>query len=263
MPIECPITFPRLNEAEMGKLDYAVMHHAFVAHKELGCLCDESVYHTRFTQLLNSAGFQAERGVPVNLTFRNFFKPLYLDLVLNRSAVYELKAVERLTEAHMNQLLNYLFLTNAARGKLINFRPSSVESRFVNSLLTDRDRRDFRVIDDEWEGPNEFRDLIVNLVADWGTGLDQSHYTQAIVHCLGGEDSVIRQLPMQIGLLPLGNQRFHLATNDAAFRITTFQAELSGQHHHQLRKLLVPSPLACLYWVNIARHEVTLTTIFS
>ena len=261
MPIHCPIVFPRLTEDEMRPLDFEVMRHAFATHTALGHLCDESVYQAYLAHLLTVAGFQAECEVPLTLTFRTFLKTLYLDLVVNRRAIYELKTVAALTDAHITQLLNYLFLTNAARGKLVNFRPSSVESKFVNSLLDDAERRRFRVTDKQWRGAAEFRQMIEELVADWGTGLDQLLYTQAVVHCLGGEEMVTQQLPMQLDGVPLGNQRFHLADAGTAFRITTFQDELGGIHHQQLRKLMTLGPLKKLYWVNIARHEVSLHTI--
>ena len=261
MPVHCPIAFPRLTEDEMRALDFGVTRHAFATHRALGCLCDESVYQAHFGHLLIAAGFQVAHEVPVTLTFRNFLKTLYLDVVVNRGAIYELKTVASLTDAHFAQLLNYLFLTNAARGKLLNFRSGSVEARFVNSALDDTERRRFGVEDSHWRGPAEFRQLIEELVADWGTGLDQSLYTQAMVHCLGGEEAVTRQVPMQCAGVPLGNQRFHLVNSDTAFRITTFQDELGGRHQHQLRKLMAPSPLKTLCWVNIARHELSFHSI--
>ena len=103
--------------------------------------------------------------------------------------------------------------------------------------------------------------MVEELLVDWGTGLDQSLYTQALVHCLGGEEFVARQLPMQPGGMPLGHQRFHLINNDTAFRITTFQDKLGVHHPLQLRKLMAPSPLKALLWINIARHQLTLSTI--
>ena len=261
MPITCPIHFARLTEDEMRMLDREVMRNAFATHTALGRLCDESVYQTHLSHLLRVAGFQAESEVAVVLTFRNWIKTLYLDLVVNGRAIYELKTVAALTEAHIGQLLNYLFLTNATRGKLVNFRPASVESEFVNASLDNAERRRFRVLDSEWRGGVEFRRMVMDLVEDWGTGLDQSLYTQAIVHCLGGEDQVTRQLPMELNRVPLGNQRFHLVDATTAFLLTTFQDPLSERHQHQLRKLLAPSPLKGLYWVNIARHELSLHRI--
>jgi GxxExxY protein len=261
MPIHCSIAFPRLTEDEMRDLDYEVMRHAFATHKALGCLCDESVYQIHFSHLLVAGKIQAEREVPVTLTFRNFVKPLYLDLVVGQRAIYELKTVASLTDAHVTQLLNYLFLTNAGRGKLINFRSASVETQFVNSAMDEAERRRFHVEASEWSGPSEFKLLIAELVTDWGTGLDQALYTQAVIHCLGGEETVTRQLPMQLGGAFLGNQRFHLVNDDAAFRITTFQGELDPRHPNQLRKLMAPSPVKTLHCVNIARHQVSLHSI--
>jgi len=261
MPIHCPITFPRLTKAEFGKLDYDVMTRAFATQKVLGCQCDESVYQGLLAHLLREGGFQVDCEVPVTLTFRSFLKTLYLDLVINRVAIYELKAVTRLTQSHVAQLLNYLLAVNGERGKLINFRPASVESQFVNAALSDGDRRNFCVLEHDWHGPEELRQLILELLADWGTSLHQTLYTQALVDCLGGDNAVIQQMPMQLDEVPLGNQRFHLASPHEAFRITTFQEELTAGHQYQLRKLLAPSPLEAIHWINIARHEVSLNTI--
>jgi GxxExxY protein len=261
MPIHCPIVFPRLSKAEFGKLDYAVMPHSFAAQKDLGCLCDEAVYQAHFAHLLREAGFQVDCEVPVTLTFRSFLKTLYLDMVINQVGIYELKAVAQLTAAHFAQLLNYLLLVNAERGKLINFRPTSVDPQFVNAALDDHERRDFTVQDENYSGPQDVRQLVVELLTDWGTSLDQSLYTQAIVACLGGDAFVVQQVPMQLDGVPIGNQRFHLASPDEAFRVTTFQEELTLGHQHQLRKLMAPSPLKAIHWINIAHHEVSLTTL--
>ena len=128
----------------------------------------------RFTArwLLLDDKLVAISGRACQAVFRTFIKPLLLDLVVNRRGIYELKTVSALTPAHFAQLLNFLFLTNAARAKLINFRRASVESQFVNSAL-----------------------------------------------------------------------------------------ELGAHHPLRLRKLAAPSPLKALHWVNIARHQLTLSTI--
>ena len=261
MPIICPITIARISEKKMAALDYEVMQHVFAVHGELGCLCDESVYQARLAQMLAGAGFQAELEVAVTLSFRDVVKPLYLDLVVNRRAIYELKTVSVLTPAHRAQLLTYLFVTNATRGKLVNFRPSSIKSEFVNATMDTAERQRFDIDTSQWSGPDHFHQMIWDLVADWGTGLETSLYHQAIVHCLGGEDRVTRQIPMQLDEMPLGNQRFHLLSEDAPFQITTFQETLGSSHQQQLRRLMAPSPFKELHWVNIARHQLTFTTI--
>lgn len=136
-----------------------------------------------------------------------------------------------------------------------------MDSQFVNAALDDHERRDFTVQDHDYSGPQDFRQWVVELITDWGTSLDQSLYTQALVACLGGDAIVVQQVPMQINGVPIGNQRFHLASPDEAFRVTTFQENLTLGHQHQLRKLLAPSPLKAIHWINIAHHEVSLTTL--
>lgn len=261
MPVTCSIDFLPITLQEMSALDYEVMRHSFTAHRECGCLCDESVYQARLMHLLSTAGIHAEREVQVNLTFRDFVKPLFLDVVVSRQAIYELKAASALGPAHVAQLLNYLFLTGAERGKLVNFRPASVESQFVNAARCGEERRTFGVDANEWRGGDDFRQMVLELVSDWGTGLDRALYHQALVYCLGGEEAVTVQLPMEMDGVPLGNQRFHLLSENEAFHVTTF-TELNGpgQAVH-FRKLLAPSPLRAMHWINIGRNQVNLTTV--
>jgi GxxExxY protein len=261
MPVTCPITFRRISLDEMRDLDYRVMECAFKTHNDLGSLCDERVYQARFANLLHSAGFIVGVQVPVSLTFRSFSKPLYLDTAVNDAAVYELKTVSALTPAHESQLLNYLFLTNASRGKLINFRPTSLDSRFVNSAMTQDERRRFTVELTKWNGSDEFKLMVTDLMADWGTGLDSALYQQALIHLHGGEDVVTRMLLMKLDGVELASQRFHLLNESTCLHLTTFQDELDGRCQTQIRRLLRPSSLKAAWWVNIARHKVTLTTI--
>lgn len=261
MPIYCPISFDRLTTEQMAVLDYQVMPHAFAAQKALGSAGDEGIYHAYFAHLLREAGFQVTCEVPITLTFQNFSKSLYLDLALNGGAAYELKAVAGLTEAHANQLLNYLLLTNTARGKLLNFRPRSVESRFVNAPLGQMERRRFTMNETQWHGSGDFRDLVVDLTLDWGTALDQSLYNQAVIHCPGGEELVAQQIAVAINGIPVGNQRFQLLTPDSAFRITTFKQGLSKIMLTQFHKLLSLSPLRALHIANIDRHELSFYSI--
>ena len=255
------MSFPRLSEDDMRDLDYRVMGSAFEVHRQLGSLCDEAVYHGHLATSLATSGHRISREVPITLSFGSFTKTLFLDLVVNQSVIYELKAVAKLTSAHVSQLLNYLFLTNTSRGKLINFRPAKVESQFVNVTLETSERQRFAIKSKDWKGPSDYDQLIESLVLDWGTGLDQAHYTEAIIHSLGGPEAVIRQLPMRVDGESIGNQRFHLLGETAAFRITTFQKPSVQPYEVSLHKLLIPSPLDHIHWVNITHHEMILTTI--
>jgi hypothetical protein len=81
-----------------------------------------------------------------------------------------------------------------------------------------------------------------------------------MIHLLGGEDAVTKQIPMQRGGISLGNQRFHLMAPDAAFRITAFK-EIATELEPQFKLLLKPSRLKAIHWINIGFHEITFTTI--
>jgi GxxExxY protein len=262
MPIECTITSPRLTTDEFGDLDYAVMGHAFACHKELGRLADESVYQADLARRLMEAGLLAEREVPVKISFREFSKVYYLDLVADSRGVYELKSAAKLTTAHAAQLMNYLMFIDGSRGKMINFKSSSVESKFVNVPFTLQERRKFAIHERSWSGGEVLRDCIVEMLRDWGTGLELPLYHQAIVHLLGGEALVSHQLEMRHNNAPIGFQKFHLLRSEAAFRVTC-HAHLPQGYERQLRKLIQPSPLKTMHWINIGLHEVSFTSVNS
>lgn len=260
MPISCPISLPRLSSVEFGELDYEIMKYAFACHKELGCLADETIYQADFAARLSSAGYDVQREVPVTVTFRNFLKEYYLDIVVNGKAIYELKTVSKLNALHEAQVMNYLLLTDCGHGKVVNFRTASVDSRFVNAPLKLEERRDFTVDSRRWRGDETTRDWMIAMLRDWGTALELSLYYQAMIHLLGGEDAVTKQIPMQRGGISLGNQRFHLMAPDAAFRITAFK-EIATELEPQFKLLLKPSRLKAIHWINIGFHEITFTTI--
>ena len=258
MPIELPISLPRLSTEEFKELDHRVMAHAFAAHRDLGRLCDEAVYQADLADRLTAAGLgPVQREFPITVTFRGFAHTYYADLLIGGRALYELKTETALAPAHEAQLLNYLLLANAARGKLVNFRPPSVESRFVNAPLTTAERRRFTVHRDQ---PDLFFTLVTELLTDWGTGLETALYARALTHLLGGEAEVMRQLPMTRGTTPLGNQRFHLAAPDTAFYLTSLPS-IDTTHCAHLQRLLEASPLTRLLWANLALHDLTFTTI--
>ena len=258
MPLHSPVAFPRLSPDEFKELDYQVMAHAFTAHRDLGRLCDETIYQSDLANRLSAAGLgPIRRELPLTASFRGFAFTYFADLVVADRAIYELKAESALTPAHEGQLLNYLLLTNAARGKLINFRAPSVESRFANAPLDATERHRFTIHRDH---PDPFYTLVADLVSDWGTGLETTLYVRALTHHLGGESEVIRLLPMTRGAAQLGNQRFHLAAPDTAFVVSSLLSA-EANHRHHLVRLLQASPLDRLLWANIAFHDLTFTTI--
>lgn len=261
MPISCPLQFASLSTDEMRDLDRAVMRCAFDVHCQLGRLCDEFIYKNSFLQQLKRSGFEVDNEVPIEIVFEQFVKTLYIDSTINRHLPYELKVVRQLTTEHETQLLIYMLLVNANRGKLINFRSERVESRFVNAPITWDERHRFKVVKDHWNGDPGFCSLVESLIHDWGTCLSSSLYTQAIEVNLGGVETVVNQLPLSLTGEFVGNQKFRLFTPDTAFKITTFNRDDLSKQKEQIVKLMAATQLQCMYWVNVGRHEVIFDTI--
>ncbi len=140
MPVGCSVSICKLSTDELRELDYRVMRHAFDSQNELGRLADERIYQADLAARLRSVGMKVTREVEIQLTHRGYSKSLFLDLIVAEQAVYELKVVKAITDAHIGQLLTYLHLLDLSRGKLINFRSAKVESQFVNAPLDSSQR---------------------------------------------------------------------------------------------------------------------------
>lgn len=76
-------------------------------------------------------GSRASKEVFVRARFGGFCKPYRLDVLVDHGAIFELKAVNELTDAHRAQLLNYLLLTESRHGKLMTFRTPPIKHEFV------------------------------------------------------------------------------------------------------------------------------------
>ena len=255
MPIDFPLTPTRLSTDEMRDLDYQVMAHAFNTHHYLGRLCDEKIYQADLASRLEGAGFRIRKEFPAQISFRDFFADYSMDLIVEDQIIYELKTCSAFTSAHASQLLNYLFLCDFNRGKLINFRPKSVESKFINSTLTTEDRRNFEIHSTNWSGEENFMNLIMELLADWGTSLEVSLYRNAVTHLLGGEAVIHQSIPLFRNEIPPGLQTFSLNSPDTAFTITSVTKNLEGYTSNLLRLLQI-SKLKRFLWVNIILGRV-------
>lgn len=260
MPILLPFEFSPLSREEFARLDFSVMSHVFSSHRALGCLADEAVFSWDIAARLLEAGFSVDREVPIKLSFDGFEAAVFLDLVVDRRVIYELKTARRLSPAHEAQLLNYLMLTDQRRGKLLNLRAPSVETRFANAPISSKERRRFAVHADNWKGGSDLGNWIEELVKDWGSGLSLTHYREAIFHYCGGESKVIRQVPMSRNGADLGAQRFHLIDETSAFKLTAFE-EIGRHLRNHLRRLIDHSPLNRIHLINVARRSLTLATI--
>jgi GxxExxY protein len=240
------------------------MRHAFECQNPLGRLCDEQIYPNDLAARLKAADWPVRTEVPVTVTHGDFTKTYYLDLVVANAGIYELKTSLSLVGEHEAQWLNYLFLREANHGKLINFRPAQVESRFINTTLTLQERRHFEVQTRTWQERDQadriFRENVIARLEDWGCWLDVALYTEALVHLAGGETQVVELVPLVRSNVSLGKQHFNLLNAETAFRVTALTEGMEDYQRH-LRCLLGASPLRAVQWVNLARKRVQFTSL--
>jgi GxxExxY protein len=265
MPISCPIKFSPISRDEYRKLDYQVMQHVFACHNELGRLCDEVIYQNDLKARLCAAGLgPIQTEVPVIVTHDTFRKIYSLDLVVGDTSLYELKTVAALLGEHTTQILNYVLLLGLGVGKLVNFRPASVESRYVNTTLTLAARRELVWNLSRWKplspACEDLRRRFTDVVSDWGAFLDTALYEEALIHFCGGEANAVTRIPLTRTGIELGTQRCCLHAADVSFRVTAHTDHLTHAEA-QLRRFLTLTPLRAIQWINLNHAEVTLQTL--
>jgi hypothetical protein len=188
----------------------------------------------------------------------------FLDALIGDGGAFEFKTVDVLTPRHHGQLYNYLLLLDLAHGKLVNLRPESVTHEFVNATLRPDDRRKFTIVAEGWNRSLPGADLMfestVELLRDWGTGLENEMYESALTAFLGGEEHVLREVAVHSDGHSLGTQIMRLAGDGVAFRLTAFDKENPHFEEHA-RRLLRHVDLCAILWVNIGLRRVAFTSL--
>jgi GxxExxY protein len=92
-------------------------------HRELGKGHDEVIYKDAFVVELSRAGIPFSREKNYEITYKGVILPhyYYADFVVWDKILFEAKAVEKLTDSHIKQVLNYLAASKLRIGLLVNF----------------------------------------------------------------------------------------------------------------------------------------------
>ncbi len=260
MPIDVRADLVEMTQARFATIAYEVMSKAFAVHKELGNLFDEAVYRNALADRLNDVVTE----VQIDVRYRDFCKVYFMDALVVGGAVFELKAVKELHESHRSQLLHYLLLADLHHGTLINFGTGTVEHEFVNAPLTHEDRRSFAVEDRGWIATDGFgsneKDLLLDILRNWGAGLDGALYREALLHFLGGADRVLTRLDVHHDGRYIGQQTIPITGDSTGFRLTTFQNG-AKPYRQDLIRLMQATRIKSLQWINVSRKKVTFETL--
>jgi len=122
-----------MNERIYGELTYKIIGIAMKVHSDLGSGFLEKVYENAMLVLLNKENIISEQQKEISINYCGQNIGNYTaDILIDKKIIVELKTVDKLTDIHSAQLLNYLKATGIKVGLLINFKNSKLEyKRFV------------------------------------------------------------------------------------------------------------------------------------
>ena len=108
---------------EVEELSRTLVDSAFKVHQALGPGLLESVYEACLCVELGKRGIRHETQAPIPLIYEGvrIEAGLRLGLLVEKSVILELKAVDKLLPIRQSQLLTYLKLADLRLGFLINF----------------------------------------------------------------------------------------------------------------------------------------------
>ena len=126
-----------LDDAPRDPLTHAIIGAAIEVHRELGPGLLEATYEACLAFELASRGLAVERqvGLPVVYKGQQIECGYRLDLVVEKRAVIEVKAVEALSRVHEAQILTYLRLSGIHVGLLINFNVRLLKAGIVRMVV--------------------------------------------------------------------------------------------------------------------------------
>ena len=98
-------------------------------YRELGKGHDEVIYKDALVVELSRAQVPFHREKNYEITYKGVVLPhfYYADFLIWDKILFEAKAVDRLSDAHVKQVLNYLAAAKLRLGLLVNFGADSLE----------------------------------------------------------------------------------------------------------------------------------------
>ncbi len=109
-------------------LSYKIIGLAMQVHRELGFGFLEKVYENSMMVLFRRENITAKQQAPVSVSFEGeIVGDYYADILIEDKIILELKAIEKITDAHKAQALNYLKSTGLKLAIIINFGKQRLE----------------------------------------------------------------------------------------------------------------------------------------
>lgn len=118
----------KATKAEALALSHEVIGAAIEVHRLVGPGLLESLYEVALCKELWLRNVSVERQISVPVTYKGEVLGCHvkLDLLVDKTVVVEVKAIDKLMSIHTAQLLTYLRFQNLWLGLLINFNVNSL-----------------------------------------------------------------------------------------------------------------------------------------
>ena len=125
----------------INEITFKINGAIFEVNRMLGPGFLEKVYENALLIEIRVRGLKVENQVPINVKYKGNNVGQYIaDLLVEEKVIVEIKTVEKLTNIHEAQLLNYLNATGIKIGLLVNFKNRKAEiKRMVLNLPEGRD----------------------------------------------------------------------------------------------------------------------------
>ena len=126
-----------MTRREYNDYTSAIIECAIEVHKELGPGLLESVYEVCLETLLIEKGILVERQKSLPIIFRNkpVGKEFYIDLLIEREIIVELKSINEILPIHEAQLITYMKLADVKLGLLINFNVTILKNGIKRKII--------------------------------------------------------------------------------------------------------------------------------
>jgi len=107
-----------------------ILKAAYTVHTNLDPGLLESAYEACLYYELIAAGLSVDRQIPMPLIYKDIKLDTgyRIDLLIEKSVVVEVKAIDAFTDVHLSQMITYLKLSKCKVGLLINFHVSLLKN---------------------------------------------------------------------------------------------------------------------------------------
>ena len=122
-----------------NRISRIVFDCALKVHKRLGPGLLESAYEECLYYELNKFDLSLSKQKPISLNYEDIRMDVgyRVDILIDNKVIVEIKAIEKISNIHIAQLLTYLKLSECKLGLLINFNVALLKDgfkRIVNNL---------------------------------------------------------------------------------------------------------------------------------